>query len=188
MTRRNTPNALSCPECKTAINAGARRCGSCGTELNKNARYFLRATQFIAAALVIVPLWEIAISTTDIFKTTVSFGIDVAGCGPNGIALSVVNAEKDKVIKWSEARLVSVNEIKVDEQMVFPPGQPRHIAPLSTANLTFFRQEDGGRTVGEVCATGCVMTVSLVAQEVDGSKVTTATATCNWTPEKPRLD
>lgn len=188
MTDTNATAAFHCPECKSPINAGAKRCGSCGTELNARMRYFLRASQFIAAALVFVSLWQYATSTTDTVKTSVSFKIAAAGCWPEGIAVSVVNAEKDRVLEWREMRLVSVNEIKVDEPMLFQPGQPRHLAPLSTTNLIFARQESDTRTVGQTCVGGCAMTVSLTAQDVDGSKATTATTECTWTPEKPPLD
>lgn len=188
ITDTNTPAALQCPECKSSINAGAKRCGSCGTELKRRTRYFLRASQFVTAALVFVSLWQYATSTRDAVKTSVSFKIAATGCWPEGIAVSVVNAEKDQVLEWREMRLVSVNEIKVDEPMFFQPGQPRHLAPLSTTNLTFTREESDTRTIGQTCMGGCAMTVSLTAQDVDGNKATTATTECTWTPEKPPLD
>nr|WP_298102202.1 hypothetical protein [uncultured Shinella sp.] len=186
MTNPPSPSTLHCPECKNAINEGAKRCGSCGTELNKTARYLLRISQLVAAALVIVPLWEIAVSTTDLLKTTSSFKI-VTTCWQDGVIVSFTNAEKDRVLEWSDVRLVSINEIKVDEPMTFQAGETFHIPPLSTAKLTFYRQEDGARTASRSCVGGCAMKVSLTARELDGSRPTTAFATCPWTPTKQPL-
>ena len=188
MSNQNEPEPKLCPECRSSVNDGANRCGNCGVVLSKTKRRILQGGALISALLVAVPLWQLAVSSTDLLKTEVSFEVEPAACGQQGIALSFVNFERDRFLEWSNVRLHSINGVEIDEAMIFQPGQARHIPPLSSTHLEFFRQSNSVPTSGATCSNGCTMVVKITAQEPDGDRPTEQTAKCTWTVTQPALD
>ena len=185
---KNDSSPILCSECLHPVREGANRCGSCGIVLHAFKRRILQVAALVSAVLVVVPLWQIAVTTSDLLKTKVDFEVEPAACGQQGILVSFVNFESDRFLEWSDVRLQSVNGVEVDEAMVFRPGQPRHIPPLTSEPLEFLRQSNAVPTDGDVCSNGCTMVVRLTAKEADGRRATTATASCTWTPNQPVLD
>ena len=181
-----------CPECKNCVNSNARRCGHCGIVLSRPKRTILQLGAIFSALLVIVPIWQLAISTTDVFKNTVAFEIEPSNCTPEGIALSFANFEKDRFLEWSDVKLISINDNRFDELMTFRPNQRRHLPPLSVTGLTFFTlPETLERIKGLIkdgIATEVEMVVSITAIEPDGNRPTPASVACTWSPAQPLLN
>ena len=67
----------------------------------------------LSALLVIVPVWQLAISTTDLFKTELAVEVAASYCeldvrGRAQVVLSAVNGETDRIVAWGPAKLDSV--------------------------------------------------------------------------------
>ena len=184
MTPAHVDPTPACPECLNPINPRAKRCGSCGVVLSRGKRRLLRIGTVMSALLVVLPLWQLAVSSSDALKTSVAFEIEPLSCGPHSITLSFVNFENDRFLAWSDVRLVQLSDQDMDEKMVVPSGVAHHIAPLSVERLTFMRsqQEAEGVVGANTCANGCDVVVSLTAQETDGRRKTQQAARCRWEP------
>ena len=183
MTPAHVDPTPACPECLNPINPRAKRCGSCGVVLSRGKRRLLRIGTVMSALLVVLPLWQLAVSSSDALKTSVAFEIEPLSCGPHSITLSFVNFENDRFLAWSDVRLVQLSDQDMDEKMVVPSGVAHHIAPLSVERLTFMRSQQGVEGAGaDTCADGCDVVVSLTAQETDGRRKTQQAARCRWNP------
>lgn len=163
--------------------------------MSRPKRTLLQLGALVSAILVIVPMWELATSTTgfftDLLKSTVSFEIEPSNCGLGSIGLSFANFEKDRFLEWSKPKLISINDEKFDKAMTFKPNQRRHMAPLSVTHLTFHNLpeivEKFRSSVLNGSLTEAKIMMSITATEPDGARPTSQIAICTWFPTRPPL-
>ena len=103
----------TCPECMGEVSPEAKRCPHCGVVQRQWKRRTLQASAMLSALLVIVPVWQLAISTTDLFKTELAVEVAASYCeldvrGRAQVVLSAVNGETDRIVAWGPAKLDSV--------------------------------------------------------------------------------
>lgn len=179
----DTPPPL-CPECRNSVNTNANRCGSCGVVLRPLKRRILQTGALVSALLVILPLWQLVVLTTDLFKREVYFDVEISDCSPKGISVSFANLESDRFLEWSEVQLQSVDGVEINENMKFLHSlaniHPRHIAPLDVKVLNFSRSS-GAVPFDSICPDdSCEIVVEVMAKETDGAQPTSRTASCTW--------
>lgn len=190
MDKENVDRDFICPQCKQNTLPGATRCGHCGVLLNKTRRTLLQLSALASAILVIVPLWQVAVSTTDLFKRTVDFEIEASSCTRDRFTVSFVNLEKDRVLTWNQARLISIDGEQLEATMTFPGYQRRHVPPLSATLIVFNIESkiiDNMIKLDEgISNIRIVMSVN--ATDADGTKETSKSTICVYSDARTSLN
>lgn len=119
---------LLCTECRFEIPLGAARCGHCGIIQSNWKRFVLRWGGLGSAFLLIVPIWQIAISSSNFINYEVSYSLN-STCDNGFIEFEVFNQEPkypiiftlEEVVEdaWTERYL----ELYGDRNVVILPGQ-----------------------------------------------------------------
>ena len=178
MVNSNVHEERICPECKMSVKAEARRCGNCGITLSRLKRLIIQFSTIVSAILLIVPVWQLAINTTDLFKRTVSFDLRSAGCTNKTFSVSIANLESDRLLKWTKPILVSINNREINTNMHFSPGEAQHLPPLTERKLELFLLNDSIKIPKEGTKQEFRVVVAVTTTEIDGSRPTSKTATC----------
>ena len=119
---------LRCDECKETLNDSASRCGSCGQPTNKWRKGLLNWGGLISILLLAVPLWQVMISTTDVWNFKLDYSYQIT-CDPGFIEIEFFNQERSRPLSL-EVFDVSVStwddrsiEVIGDRNQLFSPNQ-----------------------------------------------------------------
>ena len=134
--------------------------------------------------------WQVAVSTTDLFKRTVDFEIEASSCTRDRFTVSFVNLEKDRVLTWNQARLISIDGEQLEATMTFPGYQRRHVPPLSATLIVFNIESkiiDNMIKLDEgISNIRIVMSVN--ATDADGTKETSKSTICVYSDARTSLN
>ena len=183
-------NSDNCEACLQKISAGASRCPHCGSFIKKWRRYVLNGAALIAAFLVVVPLWDLAANTggfiAGVWDKEVDFEVEGITCFDDQFHISILNRERrgDRDIRVQSVRLMDVGGGKYGQNLVFgtvdsrtnivtliPAGQTRN----QTASIGLFNA-----SVPPLPCEVCNVRLAITLAELDGTKASTKTVSCQY--------